>query len=88
MIEVRVSDDFMIDGLAILISQKFAGQGRRLLQIGDNGVQYSLRWFSQGQTYSGYFFEEELGPWQPPLSLAGFNANPTQTKDEVICHAK
>ena len=56
--------------------------------IGDNGVQYSLRWFSQGQTYSGYFFEEELGPWQPPLSLAGFNANPTQTKDEVICHAK
>lgn len=39
MIEVRVSDDFMIDGLAIYISQKVAGMGRQILRLHDNGTQ-------------------------------------------------
>lgn len=36
MIDVRVSDDFMVDGLAIWISLK-QGQSRRLLRLGTQG---------------------------------------------------
>lgn len=37
MIEVRLSDDFMIDGLAIYIADKHAGQSRRILRLREDG---------------------------------------------------
>jgi hypothetical protein len=39
MIEIRLSDDFMIDGLAIYISDKQAGQSRYILRLRENGTQ-------------------------------------------------
>ncbi len=39
MFEVHVSDDFMVDGVAIYISEKFGSIDRRILRIGENGSQ-------------------------------------------------
>ena len=38
-IDVRVTDDYMIDGLAIYISQKTGGTSRLLLHLHDDGAQ-------------------------------------------------
>jgi len=39
MIDVRVTDDFMIDGLAIYISIKDSPNARRLLRLREDGMQ-------------------------------------------------
>ena len=40
MYEVHVSDDFMVDGLAIYLSQKVSPDKRRLLQFGGDFSQF------------------------------------------------
>lgn len=40
MIEVRVSDDFMMDGVAIHVSMKREGDARRILRLHDDGQEW------------------------------------------------